>query len=294
MGDFNAHVGQAMDIDPQVQCMFEDVGFGVGEVISDLVPTTRHNQDGHAVDEMGRLLLDHLCADAGLFLLNGRTQGDLIGAHTRGNSTLDYALTNASTYSCIESFTVLPASPHSDHKPLECVLAVGADSLLSAQEHPAFLSAPRWDPNLREEYVRVLESPAYWDRVASIESDLDQDRVSPMAAAETLQQVLYDAAVQVFGVTRAPGTRLPSGRLPNRWFKHCKTEHSALKAAIRQGDTHAASQFRKEFSRVKRKWKRHYSKQAQAKMLDDLRCNPKRFWSALAGRAVELLFLMLL
>ena len=40
---------------------------------------------------------------------------------------------------------------------------------------------------------------------------------------------------------------------------------------------------------MKRKWKRHYSKQAQAKMLDDLRCNPKRFWSAFQGRRASIL-----
>jgi len=289
MGDFNAHIGTEPDIDPAVQGILEDVGLGVGEAVSEYVPLTRHNQDKSRTDEMGQLLLEHLCVDVGLFLLNGRAHGDQGGACTRGAATLDYALTNASTYPAVRSFKVLPPDPHSDHQALECVLHVGEDPAAAPPGSGSFLPAPRWDPSKREAFVHELQSPETWDRIAAIETGLDQHSMSPVSAAESLHQILYDTAVKVFGMSGSPGKKLPSGRLPNRWYKHCKEEHSALKAAIRRGDTHAAAQYKKEFARVQRKWKRHYNMQTQARMLDDFRHNPRKFWTAFQGRRSSML-----
>jgi hypothetical protein len=75
MGDFNAHIGTEPDIDPAVQGILEDVGLGVGEAVSESVPLTRHNQDKSRIDEMGQLLLEHLCVDVGLFLLTAEHMG---------------------------------------------------------------------------------------------------------------------------------------------------------------------------------------------------------------------------
>ena len=68
------------------------------------------------------------------------------------------------------------------------------------------------------------------------------------------------------------------------WYKHCKEGHQKLQQALRQDDSHAAEQYRKEFRRQKRKWKRVYDKKAQEKMLDDLKHNPRKFWTAFQGK----------
>ena len=82
------------------------------------------------------------------------------------------------------------------------------------------------------------------------------------------------------------------------WFKHCKTEHKALRRAIELGDTHAAREYRKAFNHVKRRWKRYYSKafnhvkrrwkryysnKLLSRMRDDIRHNPRRFWLYFKG-----------
>ena len=85
-----------------------------------------------------------------------------------------------------------------------------------------------------------------------------------------LYEVIHTAAVKVFGVVGKPNPRLPSGRLKNsRYDKHCKEGHQKLQPALRQNDSHAAEEYKKEFRRQKCKWKRVYDKKVQEKMLPD-------------------------
>ena len=122
MGDFNAHTGDAPDIDTVADHVLEDLGLGLDELVSTShVPVRRSTMDS-SVNDMGRLLLSHCCLDSGLFLLNGRTHGDRSGKCTHAQSVIDYGLVDAPTYSCVQSFKVLAKEDESDHMPIECVL----------------------------------------------------------------------------------------------------------------------------------------------------------------------------
>ena len=57
-----------------------------------------------------------------------------------------------------------------------------------------------------------------------------------------------------------------------------------MQQAVRKGDTHAAQQLKKEFRRVQRKWERYFDRKQQERMIDDLKHNPRKFWSAFQGK----------
>ena len=81
----------------------------------------RCNQDTHATNEQGKLILD-LCKSNSLRNLNGRLSGDTSGKFTRypkrtneNPSTIDYALCGEALLPQLFSFSVLPFTELSDH-----------------------------------------------------------------------------------------------------------------------------------------------------------------------------------
>lgn len=91
--------------------------------------------------------------------------------------------------------------------------------------------------------------------IRDIEKGLTDGSLDPLTAARQLSGAIHEAAVGVFGVVGQNRDKLPSGRKPNKWFKHCTQEYQALRDALGRGDSHAIKQLRKEFRRVQRKWK---------------------------------------
>ena len=67
--------------------------------------------------------LSNICIDNDLYILNGRTIGDLYGACTcvtpNGTSVVDYFICSKSLYSYVHSMHVHDLSPYSDHRPVE-------------------------------------------------------------------------------------------------------------------------------------------------------------------------------
>jgi len=125
-GDFNARTGTNIDF---IDCsQLADVLL-VPQAIEDTLPNDmleRQNRDG--VTGWHREFLD-LCRTAGLFILNGRTPGDILGEYTclsnKGFSTVDYFLTTADQLegvkrlevNCDEKYSG-HKDAHSDHRPL--------------------------------------------------------------------------------------------------------------------------------------------------------------------------------
>lgn len=286
LGDFNARVGALPDVDPTVQSIIDSMGLASEEVISTHTPLSRKSQDTAGTDAFGKLLITQCCIEAGCILLNGRAPGDEHGACTRESACLDYGLTTMAGYPLVESFRVLPLEPLSDHKPIECCIMTATDREEAHRgEHPhTSKPVPRWDPARREEYVQSLMSGEHGRAISDIEEGLKNGSLDPISAACQLSEAIHKAAVGVFGVVGQNKDKLPSGRAPNRWFKHCRQEYQALRDALRRGDSHAAKQRRKEFRRVQRKWERYFDSKQQARMVDDLKHNPRKFWSAFKGR----------
>jgi hypothetical protein len=191
-------------------------------------------------------------------VLNGRAPaGDEQGECTRGLACLDYAITDACTYSSVEFFRVcLPAAEVSDHLALECILPLSNDAPAS----PASASichvkpvVPRFDPAKREQFVVALRGGSAWGTVTSISSGLQDGSLDPIVAGGQLSKLIHEVALRILGeATHGPKPQLPSGGPANKWFKHCREEHKRLRQALQREGSHAAAQYLKEFRRVQR------------------------------------------
>ena len=319
-GDFNAHTATADDTGSAAEQVLDSMGVLAGQVAPVAVPA-RKNSDARSVCHFGQQLLA-LCAATNSVILNGRTDGDLSGAATfvsrrpaagGGNSSnhssssnkkskqhavastsvLDYGIVSRSLLSRVANFAVVPSSGLSDHNMLVCALSVPEPPV---EELQPFASMPpvrciRWDPSKRSRYVAALKTH---DCVLAREAALQQVRgchVSPSqvsAACEAWCDAIRNVAEPIFGVSGGGQcVRAGDGRAAKRWFPHCKQEWAALRVAVRNHNSHAAAAARKVFNAAKRRAKRHCEKQWQARLLDDLRYNPRRFWTAYKGRKMS-------
>lgn len=288
-GDFNCHPGVAADIDPTVQAVVESLGMESEGAVSGHVSSLRASQAATEVDARGKLFIDHCCLETGCFLLNGRAPGDELGECTRGHACLDFGITDMPTFSWVQRFQVMPNIVESDHRPLGCWLSLGA----GAPQAPPAATAPlpprpRWAPDKREDYVREL-STTHSDALVALQRDVGSGAVSPEAGLDQLFDMVCAAGIQAMGRVEQGPPRIPSGQIANAWFPHCKAAYQAVRQAIRRGDTHAAAQFRQEFKAQKKRWKRHYEQLAHTRMLDELKHNPRKFWTAFKGRRPSIL-----
>lgn len=87
----------------------------------------------------GRSLLS-LCMSSDLIIVNGRVQGDEMGAHTchisQGSSLVDYFIVSSSLMAAVSSLTVLDQRLVSDHCPLKLMLHLQAAQSKSAGRLP--------------------------------------------------------------------------------------------------------------------------------------------------------------
>ena len=99
MGDFNAHTGDAPDIDTVADHILEDLGLGWDELVSTShVPVRRSTMDS-SVNDMGRLLLSHCCLDSGLSMVVPMVI-DLAGLHMLSLSLIMAWLMRPRTLAC--------------------------------------------------------------------------------------------------------------------------------------------------------------------------------------------------
>lgn len=213
-------------------------------------------------------------------------------------SVLDYGVVSKSAYdlvTCFEVKTKAFALGVSDHAPLMCVFDMPPPSIAPGLTKCATKAPPsspttakfrcvRWNPDKREQYVNRLHTSECISKRACIISGVKDGTLSAHEACEQWSHIVMSAASTVFGVSSGGQARMHDGRVAKRWFKHCKPQWRALQEAIRSGSTHAHREARTAFNAAKRKAKRHCEKQWHARLLDDLRHNPRRFWTAYKGR----------
>lgn len=294
MGDFNAHTGMIPDrqhVDPDI---FEEMRIA-GMIQTLHNPPSRVNSDAHSVNAYGHELIN-LCRQTGVIMCNGRIPGDQHGASTCGRdgseaSVIDYCLVNDAMYGCIQRFEVGPAVEWSDHKPLVTEITLPMQQLQLShhtngenvvdQAGMSHKQVPKWIPQKREAFGQTLDSGINSDTLQGILDGLGSGRMDTLHAVQQFEALLHTTACQVFGVVSSSN---PNARQqPNPWFKHCKTEWRLLQQAIARGDTHAAREYKRTFNTVKRRWKRRYNKQVFARLEDEWKHNPRKFWRFFKG-----------
>ena len=126
-GDLNARIGDCIDLiqkkeDPCIPTPHDDT-FDI------ILP--RVSQDNSVVNQSGRWLIEQ-CVDNQLYVLNGRTVGDLKGQFTchtpRGSSTVDYFIASRSVSNFTQSMKVHDFSFLSDHSMLTAKFLLASNS----------------------------------------------------------------------------------------------------------------------------------------------------------------------
>ena len=292
-GDMNALTGSLDDRAQEADGVIQDMGSPAIATALRAVPD-RRNSDVRPPNQAGRLLVE-LCNSAGCVLLNGRARGDEQGAPThrpygsragavRGG-VLDYGLVSAEMYARVESFTVVcdeDIRATSDHNALRCSMSI---PMLSGgrrgQAGGSGVCMVKWDSSRRGEYRLLVASQAYAERRAEVLEGLRLGFLTTAEASSLWCGVLLDAAEAVFG--RSEGARLRGGRPKKWWFRHCKEEHAALRAALRDGNSHAAAAARNRFNARKRAVQRQAAVRAEREWMADIKHNPRRFWTQYRG-----------
>lgn len=119
-GDFNARTGKLQDqIEPTkspANCNLPDLG----ELDTEMTALTRRNNSDDTNNLDGNALIE-LCIGQGLYILNGRTLGDIFGANTFYNrlrsSCIDYFIgsNTDSLKQCIKFLNIMDYTQYSDH-----------------------------------------------------------------------------------------------------------------------------------------------------------------------------------
>ena len=160
-GDLNSRVGK---LDDFIRCYNLHKYLhneGVQSYIFDENILPRKTRDLSYTNTYGEQLTQ-FCRNNGLYMLNGRTNGDLEGNITcianKGKSIVDYIIVSNELSSLIQSFSIIPR-PESDHFPICATLKVKNTLTLAENEivscHP--INKIMWKADKSQEYYNNID-----------------------------------------------------------------------------------------------------------------------------------------
>jgi hypothetical protein len=220
-GDFNARTGINTDF---IDCsQLADVML-VPEAIEDTLPNNMLERQNHNTVTVGwhREFLN-LCRTAGLFILNGRTPGDISGEYTclsnKGFSTVDYFLTTADQLEGVKHLEVNydekysgHKDVHSDHRPLVLTITQHWQPPLFRQKAIKHLPRFKYDTAKTAKFSwSVQHNISVWVSPNVLDASNVQTTVN------LLQQCITQSAEEVFGnrqVALGKGTK----HIHKPWF----------------------------------------------------------------------------
>lgn len=118
-GDLNSRTGMNQEEEEEDEIFFENTNLSSKRISLDTTVNDRGRQ-------LNLLLEQH-----GLYILNGRTPGDIPGCHTfirgKAKTVIDYFCTNITNLENVKKLEVLEMTTGADHFPLELTLNVSAE-----------------------------------------------------------------------------------------------------------------------------------------------------------------------
>ena len=227
-GDINARTGQS----PDTLCTHGDKHIP-GSVNTPPPPCPPRQNYDKATNTHGSQLLQ-LCRSLGLYIMNGRFRGDSYGRYThsspKGNSTVDYFITDINTAS-VRALTVSQLTPMSDHSKITAYLT------RTTANHE--LSKPNKLHNIRQRYkwkeqsIEMFQNAIKQKQVQSLldkflKETFQDDHKSVNKAVENLNNI--------FDLTASLANLKPSTRKTRRqdntdnWFDNdCKNLRTRLR-----------------------------------------------------------------
>ena len=178
-GDFNARVGDLIDsLEKEDEPHVPLPNDGKYEFV-----LPRVSCDYKTTNQYGKWLTD-LCSDNQLYILNGRTLGDLTGKFTchtsRGSSVIDYIIASKSLSNSIFNMFVHDISLFSDHCAVSMKLKICKDNLiddniLNDGIDENCIPLPDnfvWSEDAKRLYQKVFETEEIKSKIADIEENI--------------------------------------------------------------------------------------------------------------------------
>lgn len=229
-GDFNARTEKRSD---QIQCTkipgIEDDDRSVSSV------TDRNNNDSKP-NVNGSSFLD-LVVESNLTILNGRTQGDLLGSFTFvnycGASTIDYFAVSPKLFQATNYLKIEDLNEYSDHKQLCASFSI---PMINNNESPnhSFTTAPmpyKWVKTQIPDFKEAQKHESIRNDISdALKSNSREKSISGDDMNKKTIKILLDIADRSLDKKKPP----PKFKNKNDWFDHeCRKEKRSLNKAFR-------------------------------------------------------------
>ena len=292
-GDLNARIGDYVDIiqkeeEPYLPTPPDDTF----EIV---LPRVSH--DKSVVNQSGRWLIDR-CVDNQLYILNGRTLGDLTGRYTchtpRGSSTVDYFIASRSLSHFIHSMKVHDLSILSDH----CLISVNlklhsqhsyVEERSSSEDNTPCFAPDRfvWSECSKSKYNEVFTSSIIQRKISYINAITESNITDVDILIDNISDVIVSAGDMTLLRKSVKAKKKRVRKVDKKWYdRDCHKvykELKTLKNAFNRNtsNTSIRSQFYKKFKEYKRltKYKRRKYKERLTSLLNDaMEKDPQAAW----------------
>ena len=271
-GDFNARTGEATDtLSPDIAADLLDDTLQPAACM----PVPPRRSADAKVCAFGKSLLS-LCMSSDLVIVNGRVQGDEMGAHTchitQGSSLVDYFIVSSTLMAAVSSLTVLDHRLESDHCPLKLMLHLQAKQSQSAGKLPEVAKSDH-QVNVQKIRYRADKVQLYREALRQLLEPVFSVPNPASCLATALQECIAQAAIAVFGRP----SRHACPKVQQEWYdEECKMARASLKH-FTPGTAEYATKgkaYKALLRRKRRAWQRH----AQQSLCELAYRNPQAFW----------------
>ena len=252
--------------------------------------------------QTGRWLLEK-CIDNQLFILNGRTLGDLLiigqfTCHTpRGSSTVDYFIASRTLSNCIHSMTVHDLSIFSDH----CMISTkikffndicndDKDLEVGLKYEGSMVYAPDrfvWSEISKANYQEAFSYQVIQDKIDNVQKIVISEDNDVDDIITSISDIIVSAGDMTLKKNSFVGKKKKPRKINKKWYdKDCHIllrEVTSAKNAFNRNlnDNSLRSKYFKKFKEYKRltKFKRRKFKENLTNMLNDaMHKNPQAAW----------------
>ena len=270
----------------------------VDDLLANDISMSRANEDKKSNEYGSRLV--NLCLACDFIMMNGRAgsdrgKGKLTFCNHRGESAIDYVLSNKSALYMIRNFCVHDVNSLSDHCILSFELSNGVQVVNQNVSEKQFNSfRPTWREEKVNEYKDMLMSNEVTEKlnclIESMEGEVDVSLIDKNIAE--FSGILVNASVEqgeVSGVNRWGR----EGRRKNKsWFdKECKDSREIFKESQIQYFEEKSEESRiwmcskrSEYRKLCREKRNSFKRSEAHRLLELSKRDPSRFWKEVRGK----------
>ena len=316
-GDFNARTG---NLDDFIQMDDDNNIYNMPSYyIADTVHK-RHSSD-RIVQKCGRKLIK-ICTDNNMYILNGRTLGDLLGSPTcfspKGKSVVDYFLCSQNIMPMIIKFHVDNLTVFSDHCPIELLvylpIQVNSSSKNVPKDHDSKHKGRipskqesleknssyysfQWDNDSAEKMLSAMSMLTISNQITDINNSLLEYSKNNEHCKEQIEKSvteLTNAIISTAKLTvkyKIKGRKCKGYKPSKKWFsQECRTQRKEVRSLLNALNRHP---FRKDiqvkyftalktYNRTVKRVKTEYKNKLVSNLNSAMENDPKEVWKILS------------